>query len=243
VNGPGAWAVLTAVLAGAATALTVRPAVRLPAPGTTQSGRRPRPSDAFLPVVAGMSAALVALVLVGGPLGLPASGLAAAGGWLAVRRMEPPRARRRRERIEAGLPHGVDLLAACLAAGHEPGRALDEVAGAPEGPLAEELAVVAFRLRLGVDPVTVWRSVAGHPQLGPLGRCVGRAVESGASVSEAMSRLAQDMRRDARARVEARARTVGVKAALPLGVCMLPAFVLVGVVPLVATSVTSLLAG
>jgi hypothetical protein len=31
-----------------------------------------------------------------------------------------------------------------------------------------------------------------------------------------------------------------VKAALPLGVCLLPAFVLVGVVPLVAGSVTVL---
>jgi hypothetical protein len=40
--------------------------------------------------------------------------------------------------------------------------------------------------------------------------------------------------------VGTRARAVGVKAALPLGVCLLPAFVLVGVVPLVAGSVTVL---
>jgi hypothetical protein len=37
--------------------------------------------------------------------------------------------------------------------------------------------------------------------------------------------------------VESRARAVGVKAAVPLGVCLLPAFVLVGVVPLVAGAV------
>ena len=51
-----------------------------------------------------------------------------------------------------------------------------------------------------------------------------------------MARLAVDLRRGARARVEARARAVGVRAALPLGLCLLPAFVLLGVVPLVAGS-------
>lgn len=242
MRGTAVWPLLTAVLAGISVALLVRPATVLPGRRTaTSSASRSAPPDSLLPGVAGLSAALVALVLVGGPLGLPAAVLSAGGAWHAVRRMEPPRLRRRRERLEATLPHGVDLLAACLAAGQEPGRALEEVARALDGPLAQELAVVSFRLRLGVDPVTVWRSVARHPQLGALGRCVARAVDSGASVSEAMSRLAEDMRRDARARVEAKARSVGVRAALPLGVCMLPAFVLVGVVPLVASSVATLL--
>jgi hypothetical protein len=56
-----------------------------------------------------------------------------------------------------------------------------------------------------------------------------------------MLRLAEDLRRRDRADVESRARSVGVKAALPLGLCLLPAFVLVGVVPLVAGSVSVLL--
>jgi pilus assembly protein TadC len=92
-----------------------------------------------------------------------------------------------------------------------------------------------------VDPVTVWRDVAGHPQLGGLGRTMSRAVESGASVADAMQRLSEDLRNQGRARVESSARAVGVKAALPLGGCLLPAFVLVGVVPLVAGSIAFLL--
>jgi pilus assembly protein TadC len=154
--------------------------------------------------------------------------------------MEPPAARRRRERLAAAVPHAVDLMAACLAIGLSPVAALDEVAAAVEPPLAEELAAAGARLRLGVDPVTVWRDLSHHPQLGGLGRCLARAAESGASVADAMLRLADDLRRDARAQVEGRARKVGVKAALPLGVCLLPAFVLVGVVPLVAGSVSVL---
>ena len=37
----------------------------------------------------------------------------------------------------------------------------------------------------------------------------------------------------ARSRTDARARSVEVRAAAPLGVCFLPAFVLIGVVPMV----------
>ena len=55
-----------------------------------------------------------------------------------------------------------------------------------------------------------------------------------------MERLAADLARRARADVEDRARAVGVKAALPLGLCLLPAFVLVGIVPLVAGLLESL---
>jgi Flp pilus assembly protein TadB len=185
--------------------------------------------------------AVGASVLVGGRAGLVAGCLAAACCWWLTGRMEPPAVRRRRERLAAAVPHAVDLLAACLAAGLSPEGALEQVAAVSEGPVAEELEAVHARLRLGVDPATVWRDLARHPQLGALGRTVSRAAESGASVADAMVRLSGDLRRQQRAQVETRARAVGVKAAVPLGVCLLPAFVLVGVVPLVAGSLSVLL--
>ena len=154
--------------------------------------------------------------------------------------MEPPAVRRRRERLEAAVPHAVDLMAACLAVGLSPAAALEQISAAVDSPMADELAALSSRLRLGVDPVTVWRDLARHPQLGGLGRALARAVESGASVAEAMLRLTDDLRRRSRAEVESRARSVGVKAAVPLGLCLLPAFVLIGVVPLVAGSVSVL---
>lgn len=202
------------------------------------AGRPHAPPDRALPLLAGGAAGLAVLLLVGGPVGLVAAAVAASAAAVVVGRMEPPSARRRREALEDGLPLAVDLLASCLAAGQAPGAAVEEVAGAVDGPLREELRAVASRLRLGSDPVTVWQEVAAHPQLGPWGRCVLRAVDSGASVADAMAGLADDLRGAARARVEARARAVGVHAALPLGVCLLPAFVLLGVVPLVAGSLS-----
>lgn len=176
-------------------------------------------------------------VLLGHLGGMLAGSVAAAVAWHLTGRMETPAARRRRERLAADLPHVVDLMAATLAAGLSPPTALARVAAALDGPVAEELDTLTARLALGADPASAWAELGRHPQLGPLGRCVARSVDSGSSVAEGMTRLAEDMRRDVRAQVEARARSVGVKAAVPLGVCMLPAFLLVGVVPLVVGAV------
>ncbi|HEY0888763.1 MAG TPA: type II secretion system F family protein, partial [Nocardioides sp.] len=89
------------------------------------------------------------------------------------------------------------------------------------------------RLRLGADPAVVWQVFASEPALAPLGRTLARAHRSGAPVAGSVERLADDLARAARAEVEDRARRVGVRAAVPLGLCLLPAFVLIGIVPLV----------
>jgi pilus assembly protein TadC len=193
-----------------------------------------------LRLAATVAALLAGVVLLGGPVGLVAGLVAGAVCWRVTGRMEPPAVRRRRERLAAAVPHVVDLMAACLAVGLSPAAALEQITDAVESPVRDELAALTARLRLGVDPATVWHDLARHPQLGGLGRSLARAVDSGASVADAMQRLADDLRRHGRAEVESKARSVGVKAAIPLGICLLPAFVLVGVVPLVARSLSVL---
>jgi hypothetical protein len=49
-----------------------------------------------------------------------------------------------------------------------------------------------------------------------------------------LQRVAEDARDAARWDAQARARALGARAAAPLGLCFLPAFVLVGIVPVVA---------
>ncbi len=172
--------------------------------------------------------------LLGGVLGWAGGVAAAAAVWVVLGRTEDPSVVRRRERLVDDLPTGVDLLAACLDAGSAPESALVTVSRALGGPVGEELVAIHHRLEVGVDPRQVWRSVSAHDQLGPLGRAVGRAHETGAPVGRAVHQLATELRERARADVEARARSIEVKAAAPLGLCLLPAFVLLGVVPLVA---------
>jgi Flp pilus assembly protein TadB len=135
----------------------------------------------------------------------------------------------------------VDLLAVTLASGASPSAALSAVAEAVEGPIAEDLRAAEHSLRLGQDPARVWRQVARQPGLAALGRSMARAVETGASVRDSLHRLAEDLDASGRLESESRARAVGVRAAAPLGLCLLPAFILLGVVPLVAGSVVRLL--
>ena len=230
--------VLAACAAGLSLATPSRD--RLPQPQATARVARDRVGRPA--ALAGVGAGCAAYLLVGGTAAPIAAVVVAVVIWRLVLRMEPPATRRRREALERALPLTVDLLAAALAAGQATGQAVELVAEAVETPMADELTGLAARLRLGADPGSVWgRLAADSTPLRPVGRVVMRAGRSGASVSEAMNRLADDLRRDRRAVTEARARTVGVKAAIPLGLCLLPAFVLIGVVPLVVGSVSTLL--
>jgi Flp pilus assembly protein TadB len=172
-----------------------------------------------------------------------ASVLAALVVWRRSRAWEPSSVRRRRARVESELPWVVDLLVVALRAGLGPVEALGRVEEVCHPDVGGELRVPLARLRLGVDPVSVWGELAGHPELGRLGVALRRATESGASVVDALSRLADDLRGARRAAVEVRVRRIEVRAAVPLGVCLLPSFVLLAVVPLVAGSAARLLNG
>jgi Type II secretion system (T2SS), protein F len=108
------------------------------------------------------------------------------------------------------------------------------------GPAVALLGTVPARLALGVPAETAWRPVLDSPELAPLGRAMVRAHRSGAPVTDEVARLADELDRRARSRVEDRARAVGVKAALPLGICLLPSFLFLGVVPLAAGLLRSL---
>ena len=176
---------------------------------------------------------VAALLFVSGPAG-PVAGLAAAAAaWVALGRSEPPAARRARLDAEADLPALVLLLAAALRGGSPAATALGVCCAALPGGAAQRLAPVRARLALGVDPAAVWEALLPDPVLAPLGRTMARATRSGASVADAVDRLAVDLAAESRARREDHARAVGVKAAIPLGVCLLPAFLLIGIVPVV----------
>lgn len=158
--------------------------------------------------------------------------------WLG--RLESPSTTRAREEIARDLPVAVDLLAACARVGRPPDQSLAVVARAVGGAVGARLDAATARLALGADPQVEWRRMMTDAQLAPLARTMLRTLESGAPLVDGLTRLAADRRRERRASVQARARTVGVKAAGPLAVCFLPAFMLIGVVPTIAGAFTHL---
>ncbi len=235
---------MTPLLPALCAALAV--ALTLPIPARLAPVARPAPErrgDSRLMrhrlLVSGL-AGTGAAVFVGGRGGLVAAGVVVVVSWVVIGRAEPPGVRRRREDVRRDLPHVVTLLGAALRGGAGPGEAIQLVCRALPGAATDKLEQVGARLALGADPSAVWSDLAHDPDLARLGRTMARTHTTGASVVGAIERLADDLAHRARSDVEDRARAVGVKAAVPLGLCLLPAFVLIGIVPLVAGLMSSL---
>lgn len=180
-------------------------------------------------------------VLLGGWFGPPAGVVVAVLLLRWLGRLEPVAVRRRRERVQSDLPLAVDLLVASLRAGRPVLLSVAVVADAVGGPLGSDLGGVAARLELGGDPGSVWATVATDPVLGPVGRSVVRAADTGAPVADALAHLVDDLHRDRSLDADEVARRVAVRSAGPLGLCFLPAFVLVGVTPTVIGAFSTLL--
>jgi pilus assembly protein TadC len=170
--------------------------------------------------------------VIGGWLGIASGLVVAVGLWWTVRRWssEP---HSERTVAAADLPIAVDLLAAALRAGAPLARAAEVVGEAIGGPLGPRLVRVGTALRLGARPDEAWGPLTGIQGADRLRQAAVRSANSGAALTGALARLADDLRAARTVRAEAGAQRLGVLVVLPLGLCFLPAFLLTGVVPVV----------
>jgi pilus assembly protein TadC len=141
------------------------------------------------------------------------------------------------------LPLAADLLAACIAAGASPVAAAQAVGEALEGPLGERLARGAAEVRLGGEPADAWRRLVALPGAGALAQLLERAGDSGTPAAAPVGRLATEARAEWGRTATARARRAGVMVTAPVGLCFLPAFIAVGVLPVVIGLAGGLLGG
>lgn len=124
-----------------------------------------------------------------------------------------------------------ELLAACLRAGMPVAVAVRAVADGLGAPAGAALRRTAELLALGADPAQAWQPTLECPATARLARAAARSGRGGTALAESLTRLATEMRAGAQARSEARAQRAGVLIAAPLGLCFLPAFLALGVVP------------
>lgn len=241
------------LLAAVATVLALvswraaEPAARLAErEGRSSRWQLPSAAPGALPLrqrVALGAAAGVATWLWAGSLGWasgPLASVAAVGTTFVLGRLVPATEARRRAQLVAGLPQVCDLLAVCLESGLPLRSATQALAALLDSPLGAVLAGVNTRVALGIAEPEAWREVAGEPGLETLGREVARTVGSGVALAHVLRGIAVDARREALAAAEVRARQVGVKSVLPLMTCFLPAFVLLGIVPIIGGIVANL---
>lgn len=238
---------LAALLAGLAVLCLLgrRDTSRLAGALPAVSRRPPDPLRLPAPLLTSLLAGIAVAVTVPVPVGIVAGAVLAGLGPRLLGRLEPRAVRAERERLLADLPLVLDLLASCLAGGAPLHTAAGAVAAAVPGPGGRRVAAVAAALRVGSPPADAWGALAGaaaDDPFAPAARALARAADGGAPVATAVSRLAAEARAEARARGEQAARRVGVVAVAPLGLCFLPAFVLLGIVPVVAGLAGPLLA-
>ena len=229
---------VTVVLAAAgwAAAPTGRRALVPPGRPRAQAGGQ-RPPRAIGRVVA-VALPLVAAASFGAAAAMSLVIVAVVVRVVAIRRVRQQAG----QLLDQSLPELIDLLVIAASAGQPVPTGLASVAERAPAPLRPVLVRAHRRVQRG-ESVAVALTDAG-PGLGSLGPMVAEALvvahRTGAPLEPALQRVAA-VARDRRSRAaEEAARRLPVTLLFPLVCCVLPAFVLLAVVPLLATSLQSL---
>jgi tight adherence protein C len=177
------------------------------------------------------AAALIGTIVLGI---LPALGLGVAIAVVLRQRRRRAEQRSTATRL-ASLPAAVDLMVVALAAGLTPRHGLRLVSERGPPPLRDAFAEVLARMDGGESlSFALPRLVTsvGEEARG-LVRAICVADRDGVPLRTLLGRLADDARRDWRHHLETAIRRLPVRLAFPLVGCVLPAFVVLTVVPVV----------
>jgi hypothetical protein len=132
----------------------------------------------------------------------------------------------------------VELLAVAVEAGASVPHALASVGAALGGTTGTDLARAGSALLLGASWSAAWSHTPGTgARLGGL----ATAWTTGASCGPILRASAAELRRRRERAAQEAAGRLGVRIVLPLGLCFLPAFVLVGLVPVLVSLAGSLM--
>lgn len=227
---------LAAVLAAVAANLLIpHPAAQMGRLRGQPSVRaRARPA-ASLPtghrLLGGLGVALGALVLLPGEAGPVVAVLLGVATYVALGFV-----RRRSDNALAAsqLPEALDFISVCLDAGLPLPRALDAVARVSAQPTRGVLEGVAAHMALGRGGKDAWLHLRTDAVWWRVASDIARAEHSGTALADLLRVHAEDSREEVGDAALKAARKVGVKSVVPLMACFLPAFLLVGVVPIVA---------
>lgn len=181
-------------------------------------------------VVAAIATAAAGWAVQGGTAGALLGGAAGLGAAAAARRFT---ARPVDGADAADLAGGWELLAACLQAGLPVAVAVTAAAEWVAGPAGTRLRRVAGQLALGADPAQAWRAAEELPELAAFARAAGRSATTGGALAQVARAESGRLRAELADSAQARAQRAGVQITGPLGLCYLPAFLVLGVAPVV----------
>ncbi|WP_421743412.1 type II secretion system F family protein [Cellulomonas sp.] len=163
--------------------------------------------------------------------------------WWSGRALSAPRAARHGPdaAVEQAAPLDavllLDLVDVAIATGASVPRAVSAVGAAVGGERGDALTRGATALLLGASWESAW---SGSP-VDDVVAALEPSWSTGSAPGPALRGRADQRRRDRRARTAAAAGSLGVQLVLPLGLCFLPAFVLLGLVPMLLSLAGDLL--
>lgn len=197
--------------------------------------RAPAPEAPSAPTRIAARAGAIGLIALGcvavaGPV--IGGAVALVAGPLAARAVRTGRDRSQGG-VDRSLPLYLDLAAAALRAGRPLAEAMVVALPATTSATAEPLARVAGLLRLGAEPEQAWSAVARDGPLGVVRATAVRSASSGLRLAAGFERVAAEVRAELATAAAARAHRAGVLSMAPLGLCFLPSFVCLGVIPVV----------
>jgi hypothetical protein len=132
----------------------------------------------------------------------------------------------------------LELIGAMLDAGSGLGRALELITDLASAELRVPLRPVVSALALGAGWDVAWHSsTIRSPRLTALQQALAFAALTGAPSSAVLYAHAARIRRDRFRTAEKQAAALGVKLVVPLGLCSLPAFVCLGILPVLLAMV------
>ncbi len=154
--------------------------------------------------------------------------------FVGLGRWPGPAVRSRDREVQTQLPSVCTLLAVCLEAGLPLRNAVAAVAEGSGGAMAEAMRRLDTAVRLGVPETEAWLELGRtRPAFADLARELSHAAGSGMALAPVLRHHAREAQRQAQGTAQSRARKAGVSSVVPLMICFLPAFLLIGVVPII----------
>ncbi len=138
------------------------------------------------------------------------------------------------------VPLLLELLGTALDSGLAVQGALHVVAEVAGERMRRSLLQVVAGLELGASWQDSWAGSLDHDDVVQIHDALSFGALTGASAAPLLYAQAQQYRTFAARSAQQRAAALGVKLVLPLGLCSLPAFIAVGVVPVVMAMVPAL---
>ncbi|NEG77767.1 type II secretion system F family protein [Bifidobacterium avesanii] len=133
----------------------------------------------------------------------------------------------------------LEMLAVAIRQGASIPRALDAVGGAWGGPCGSLMIHVADVLHRGSGWRSAWAVACADPRFGALMTVLEDTLEPawrhGSSPLPRIEAAVEQRDRDERRIIEEAAARMGVRMLVPMGLCFLPSFIVIGVVPAIAS--------